>query len=440
MKDHLGAVLRSFAAALCSAALCLLTIALMLALYDVERTFLPACAQWALFLLVQAAVCELLVSRGASMLVYLAVNAALTAACVHTVTANTAFIPGSNGFPVLLGWMVSACGMHLTYAAQKLPGSNFFVRYADVLIASVVLYLASVFGLSEAFHTKTLGFALLALILAMMTTASLRAGGESDSVIRGTGIGGWLVLGALVFLCLILTAAVISVSSGHVDGVVSFLVFLWQHFCAACRLLLNVLARIIALFAGKPKAYRNDPPAQQSDMPDMGAVEIAAAPDWIVYVFIALIVGLIAFAVIAVLYMLHGTKLSHRKRARSRRKVTRQSHFLQALRELVQKTADMISFEIAWRRHRRTPQGLYVLARRTGMLHKLPQKRSESAGAYLRRYHQALLEKGSDSALDALSAQLDEALYGGQTIRLTAQEYERYAAQIASLRASKSQP
>jgi len=433
MKDHLNAVLRSFAAALCSAALCLLTIALMLALYDVERTFHPACLRWALLLLAQAAVCELLVWRGVSMLVYLAVNAALMLASVRMVTAHTPFIPGSHGFPVLLGWMTAACGMHLAYAGQKLPGSNFFVRYADVLIACVVLYLASVFGMNEAFHPETVGFALLAIILSMVTTASLRAGGESDSVIRGTGLGGWLVLGALVLVCLLLTASVISVSGGHVDSLVGFLMILWDHFCAACTLLLNILARIILLFAGKPKAYRQDTPPPQAEAPALEAMEIVSAPDWIVYVFIALIIGLIILTVAVILYALHGMKLSRTGRLPRKRKVMRRSHFLSALRALVRRIADRIAFEIAYRRYRRTPQGLFILARRTGRLRRLPYKPCESAGAYLRRYHAALLAQGTDSSLDALAAQLDAALYGKEHIRLSRQEYEAFALQVAAL-------
>ena len=108
MKEHLNAILRSFAAALCSASLCLLTIALMLALYDIERTFFPACALWAILLLVQAIASEIMVSRSATMLVYLSVNAILVFLSARLVVENTLFIPGSHGFPMLLGWMAQA--------------------------------------------------------------------------------------------------------------------------------------------------------------------------------------------------------------------------------------------------------------------------------------------------------------------------------------------
>lgn len=437
MKEHFNAILRSFAAALCSASLCLLTIALMLALYDIERTFFPACALWAILLLVQAIASEIMVSRSATMLVYLSVNAILVFLGARLVVENTLFVPGSHGFPMLLGWMVSACGMHLAYAAQKLPESNFFVRYADVLIAAIVFYLASVFALHESFHAQTLGFSLLALLLAMVTTAALRAGGESDSVIRGTGLGGWLVLGALVLICLLLTSAVITLSSGHVDSLVSVVLIVWQRLCAICSFLFTAFVRFIALFVGKPKAYRQNLTVQTAETPDMAAMEIIDAPGWIVYIFIALIIGLIIFALVVILHMLHGTKLTRSGRTLKKRKVTRQSHFLRALRELIAKAAERIAFEIAYRRHRHTPQGLYVLARRTGMLHKFAQRPYESGGAYLRRYHKALLERSMPSSLDVLAMQLDAALYGGQSIRLSTEEYETFAAQIASLHALK---
>ena len=60
MKEHLAAAVRSFVCALVSAALGALLVALMLALYDIERTVMLDIRTWVLALALQAIVNELL--------------------------------------------------------------------------------------------------------------------------------------------------------------------------------------------------------------------------------------------------------------------------------------------------------------------------------------------------------------------------------------------
>ena len=435
MKEHFNAILRSFAAALCSASLCLLTIALMLALYDIERTFFPACALWAILLLVQAIASEIMVSRSATMLVYLSVNAILVFLGARLVVENTLFVPGSHGFPMLLGWMVSACGMHLAYAAQKLPESNFFVRYADVLIAAIVFYLASVFALHESFHAQTLGFSLLALLLAMVTTAALRAGGESDSVIRGTGMGGYLVIGALVLVCLVLAALLLTLASGHVDGIVEAFLAVWHVVSGAVVQAFTVFVLFMSRLFGPSWAITHNPVVQQDTFTYYGGPmeEMGTAPQWVVYLVMGVIAALIIAAILAILWALRGTKISRTGKNKSRRKVTRTSRMGEALRALLAQAAGAITFELLYRANRHTPQGLYVYAVRTCRIKLLPKHKNESAGAYIRRLHQILLAQTGLSTLDRLADMLDHALYSGTKPRLGRGEADAFACQIRAI-------
>ena len=86
MRERLSSMLRCFTAAIAVAALSGLLIALMLALYDIERTYILPAGIWAAALLVQAVVNEILVQRSPSMLVYVLVNAALLLSARHHVS------------------------------------------------------------------------------------------------------------------------------------------------------------------------------------------------------------------------------------------------------------------------------------------------------------------------------------------------------------------
>lgn len=434
MKERLGNILRVFTAAIADAALSLLLIMLMLSLYDMERTMHPALRLWALTLLLQAVVNEFLSRHSPSLLFYGLVNAALLLIGRHYILAHTAFIPGSQGFPVLLSMLMIAGGAHAAFASYKLPGSDFFVRMTDILIIAASLYMFAAFCMGHAFHMPVLLFVLLTFALLLITTAALRAGGESDSVIRGTGIGGWLVLAALLALCLLFTSALLSLGSGHVNSLVDVLSMLWQASFSALSACMKALAYLLAFFIRPGSMRREYAVSDGAALPEMEIGDAAPPPPWVTYVMFALFAALILVAFAAIIWALHNTKLSRRRTKRRRRRVVRKSHFFSALRNLIMQIAACISFELACFFGRRTPQGLLILAQRTGALHKLPRKKSESGGAYLRRLHGVLTAQKEPSSLDALAAALDAIFYGGKQITLTRAEYESYAQQIRRIR------
>lgn len=437
MKDHLNAILRSFVCALVCAALGALCIALMLALYDFDRTVHLAIGVWVGLIAAQSVLCEIMVARGASMLMYILVNGALYAFGVDLLLERTVFIPGSSGFPVLLGMLCAAGGLACAAAAQKEPGSNVFVRCADALILGISVYLGTAYALHDAVIPPIVAFSLCALILSMLMTAALRAGGESDSVIRGTGVGGWLVLLALLGLCLLFTGGIIGVSSGHINSLVDVIRVIWQLLCRLGMISLHLLARFLSLFAGQYKHVRIEPAFETPDPAEFEAIMPMDAPAWIVHVFFAAILAALAAMLVVIIRLLAGTKLKRARAVRRRRRITRTSHLFSSLRAMLSSAAAAIAFETAYRFGPPSPQRLFVLATRTGRLHRLPKRRGETPGSYLRRYHLALSEQQSPSSLADLADMLDTALYGGVSPCLSRSKYERFAAQIGSLRSAE---
>lgn len=440
MKEHLNAAMRSFVCALVCAALGALLIALMLALYDFNRTVTLAISTWVLVLAAQAAVNELLLARGTTQLFFLIANGLLLLFGCGEVVSRTVFIPGSAGFPVLLRIFFFTSGFFGAYAAQKDPDSNVFVRCADALIIVAALYLAAAFALGDSPHMPILVFFLAAFLLSVVMTASLRAGGESDSVVRGTGIGGWLVLLGLLALCLLVSAGILGVSTGHVESLVGWFILLWRLLGRIGMSALHVLAWVLSLIAPQYKHASIEPVSQADDPMDMSGFTIPDAPQWIVYVFIAAVAAVLILILVVVIRMLAGAKLTRSRTKRRRRRVTRKSHFLAALRALIASAGSAIAFEAAYRFGPPSVQRLYVLCLRTGRLRLMPKQHSETPGAYLRRYHGALLAQQSDSSLDALSASLDAVLYGNEKQSLSRDDYERYALQIRSLHFPSKDP
>ncbi len=431
MKQHLSNALRAFVCGLAFASLGALVIALMLALYDMPRTVLLAGAPWALSLLALSLLCECITAREGNMLVYLLACAAVLYACGEQVVARTAFSPASSGFPVFLRLLVWGSGAACARAILKLPPSDLFVRLGDALIAALACWLALCFFLGDALIPSVLAFSLAALIACLLAAAVLRAGGESERVVRGAGTGGLLILAALLVLCVLLAAGLLSLASGRIDSVVAFLLTIWRAVSSAVARAFELFVRFIALFMPKPVQYNMTAGNDSAFLPEGAGLEVTAAmPRWLVVLFIALIALSILAAVLAILWALRSTKLSRAKRRKSSRRVTRTSRMLESILARIAAMREALAFELLYRKNRRTIAGLYVLAVRACRLTKRRKRAGESPGAFIRRLHVELLAQSGLSTLDALAAKLERALYAGETVPLSRGESDAFAAQI----------
>lgn len=437
MKDAFMSTLRSFACALCAAAFGALSIGLMLALYDMPRTADPAVLHWLGMLLFLAFVCHLLTRRESSLLLYTIVCCAILWIGSEQILRHTVFTPASRGFPIFLRICIWISGAVCAWASHKEPGSNTFVRMNDALILYIGLYMATLHALRETMILPFLGLALASVLLSMLITAALRASGESDSVIRGAGMGGYLVIGVLLGVCCLLAALLLSLFSGHVNGLVEAFLLIWKHLQRAAISIMTVFGLFLARLFGNPRMMNHQQAVyQDSTVYQTGSMEaMGTAPQWVVYLVMGTIAAAILAAILAILWALRGTKLSRTSKRKSRRKVTRTSRMGEAVRALIARITNRITFELLYRANRRTPQGLYVYALRTCRIKLLPKHKSESAGAYIRRLHQILISQTGLSTLDRLADMLDRALYGDGKPRLSRGEADAFAAQIRAISA-----
>lgn len=434
MKDRLIAYLRVLACALCDAALCALFLALMLSLYDEERSMVLAIGPWAGMLAASVLLGELLASYGVSMLVYVGANLAAGLLCMRIVVEHTAFFPASDGFTLLLHALCAACSLRCASASFAPPGSNNLVRRIDALLCGVGLYLFAVFALSRPLNSAVLGFSLGVWALGMVVTSALRAGGESDSVIRGSGLGGWLVLGALFALCLLLTVGFLKLGDAHVNGLVAFLLMLWRAACRVGSLLIAALEWLLGLLPTASYDSTGFMLEQELAVVAQEAADPAEAPAWLTALMFVLLIAVCVALAAFLLWQLHKIKFKRIRVQRKRRRVQRRSYLLPALAALWQAICGRIAFETAYRLNRHTPQGLFVLARRSCLRRHVRYRTGESPPAYIRRLHAMLSSQGASSPLGQLADDLEAALYGGRAVRLTPETYRSCAEAIRSAR------
>lgn len=433
MKQSLLNALRGFVCGLAACALSALLIALTLALYDIPRTFVLAAAPWILLLLGLSLAGEVIVARNGNLLIFAAACAALLFWGGEYVVRHTQFIPDSSGFPVFLRILVWLSGFACAYSVHKLPASDLFVRLSDAIIVSIVFYLGMAFFVGDAPIMPVLILALCALAACLLTAAALRAGGESDHVVCGVGAGGLIILILPLLGCILLMGLLSSLFSGQIHGIVDLLLSVWAFVLGILKRVLNAFVYLLAFIVPKPVHYDMAPVQSDSPMMSANGVEVSAQmPQWLIYLFIGLIALLILAAVLAVLWILKNTKLSRSKR-RTPRRVVRQSRMLQAILARIRAIQAALAFEASYKRNRRTPQGLYILALRTCRLTKLKKRPSESPGVFIRRLHAHLLDQSGLSTLDALADKLDRTLYAGEHVPLSHGESDAFAAQIAAL-------
>ena len=427
-------MLRSFAAGLGAAALCALFLALLLSIYDEARWVELPLLRWTATLLFASVLCEIMAPRGLPLLLYAAVNAAVAAGGIYAVTDAALFVPASGGYAVFLGCMVGASVAFCALYAQKQPDSNLYLRITDMLLIGMVVLLACACLLKKPVNMPVLGFATAGLALSLATTAKLRAGGESENVVRGSGIGGFLVLGAVLAACLLICLALILLGGGQVEGIVAAASAVWRMLGWIAEKGISLFAAFLALDFGRYNVLKPEVGYYTVSVIPLDDEQAAGqAPMWIVYGFLLLLAVALLALIIGFLLDFKGKRVLRAERTRKRRVVTRKSHLLAALAALLGSARDAAAFEMTYRFGPRIPQTLFVFAVRR---HR-GRRKNESPGVYMRRLHATLCAQGEASSLDRLAELIDAAVYGGQRILLTRQEYAQYSAQICAVQVKK---
>lgn len=201
------------------------------------------------------------------------------------------------------------------------------LRFVDCLVVALAFYLYAVYGTQLPQDRTLVALSLTAMFLDLLTVNRLRTREECPFVIQGAGNG--------------------------------------------------------ALLPNAPPGART----RANELVIQGAEELgeyvdSVVPLWVVQLVLA--VGAAA-CVLALLYQFRHIRLKAVRLQTRRRKVVGKSHVLQALAALAAQALARLRFEISYLRHRKTPQGLLVLAERTGRRLRLCRGPGESPGAYLRR-------------------------------------------------------
>lgn len=292
---------------------------------------------------------------------------------------------------VFLVLCVAASGVHGGWMAYRLPSSNTVLRYVDCLVVALAFYLYAVYGTQLPQDRTLVALSLTAMFLDLLTVNRLRTREECPFVIQGAGNGARLMLFILFAACLLLTGGIVGLASGQIHSLVDVLLVIlagiWRVVYAlagAVGMVLGyMLLFLIALLPNAPPGART----RATELVSQGAEELeeyvdSAVPLWVVQLLLA--VGAAA-CVLALLYQFRHIRLKAVRLQTRRRKVVRRSHVLQALAALAAQALAWLRFEISYLRHRKTPQGLLVLAERTGRRLRLCRGPGESPGAYLRR-------------------------------------------------------
>lgn len=336
--------------------------------------------------------------------------------------------PGWENMSWFLGLSVLAVSAHCAFVSWRLPEANQILRYVDVLIVLLAFFLYTEFYLNRQASSMYTVLPLAAMLLNLWTISRLRTAGDQEHVIQGAGTGGKLLLAVIGAGCLLLTAAIVGFGSEEVHSTVDVLLVLLKYVWAVVTLFFRIVGTILAgillffiwLLPAAPRAARENVQVMvQENVEEMTELAERVIPLW-VFAALGLVfaLGLIGW----ILYQYRGKSLKRIRRVSRKRKLVRKSRLWEAVRAFLRKLADDLSFQWQYLRYRKTLQGLFVLAERTGRQKHVPRKKNESPGEYVRR----LAEQTDEALLRALADSLDRIWYAGEEESLTREEYERY--------------
>lgn len=273
-----------------------------------------------------------------------------------------------------------------------------------------------------------------ALLLDVYSVNRLRTGEEADSVIQGAGTGGKLLLLLIVCASLALTGGIVGLASGQIHSLVDIGLYLLRCIGSVAaviggffgKILTAILLFLVMLFPATPPQAR-EALWQQMEEHTEEVVEEAGVvlPEWVMWLFLGC---LLLILLGTILYQFRGVRTQRKMQKKSRTKVVRKSRLLLAFKECLLHLAETLNFEWNYQKYKKTPQGLFVLAERTGKRCGCRRLPKESPGAYLRRL---------DPNLRQLAKLLDACYYAGTEQKLTEEEYRDYAAKINLLKQKK---
>lgn len=446
MMSRIGSYLRGISVLVSDVALICLAMGLIPLLAKWEMYI--ALPVWIGYLCLLFLADDLMAVFGVPMNAYLIGNGAAIAAGTYLTCRYSWCVPNSMDIQIIIILGAVGTGVHGAFAAYRLPGSNGILRYVDCLIVVMAFYLYAVFSTGMTGNPEFIPAALAAMAIDLLAVNQLRTGDESRSVIRGAGAGGKLILILILIACFTVTGAIVGLASGQVHSIVDFLLavmtYLWKIADKVLgfigKILGGIILFIVMLLPATPKAARQN----MADSVQESAEEILentglVLPSWVLCAVLGAGAAILAGWI---MYQLRDTVFRRKMIRRSRHRLVRKSYLIPAVIKLLSQIKEGLVFELAYRRCRKTPEGLLVLAERTGKQKKLGRAVSESPGEYMRRLDRVLKaqqEQGAEGlpggkcSLSQLGELLDRTYYAEQPCELTPLEYQNYVRQIRAI-------
>ncbi|MCD8084423.1 MAG: hypothetical protein LUE86_13185 [Clostridiales bacterium] len=442
-------------------AVCLPILSLMVIL---EGNMPIRCFAWAGILLIQLLVNEGLISFRVPLNLYLLWNGAAAALGAYLAVFVFTAAHGQRDAALVFASCAAGIAIHAGAASWYHHGPNGILRYVDVLVVETAFYLYTVSFTGTSADTELLTFTLLVLALDLFTVGRLRTREEGGRMIRGSGIGTGIVAAAAVGLCLLASGVVAGIASGQVHSAVDL-------FLAAASVILGILSAVfhvigvalgylilflLRLLPSSPQQAEGDAVFTMQNVGEEALEKSGVQiPMWVALIFLA--VAALAL-VVCIFYRFRGVRMERTGLRKVRTQVVRNSHFLEAWRMLFRRLREKLRFARLYRRYRKTPEGLFVLAERVGRSLKMNRRAAESPAEYVKRLAglwkidaDGTAGAGNVIAADAtteashvtwtdgtaqspeaallfeLADMLDRMFYAGQSVRLTDREYREYA-------------
>lgn len=437
MMKHVSEYMRGMSVLLSDVAIAFLVLMLFPLAWGWEFRIAAGC--WIAVLAVQFLADYLMIYHGTSMNFYLVFNTAVVAAGSFLTLYFSSCIPANTSLMVFLGTCVVLTGCHCALAAYQMPGSNQMVGYVDALIVVFALYLYFSYQTAGVYDGVCVIVTFAAVILNFLSINHLRTGSEAGHVIQGAGAGGKMILVVILLGSLLITAVVVGLASGQIHSLVDLFLYVMQRVWNMLaviggfvgEILMVLILLIVMIFPSTPSSARQELWMQvKEEVAEQTEVAESVLPDWVQWLFFALLLAVLAGVI---LYQFRGVKIGQRRRVRNKKKIVRKSWLWAALKAYWRRIKESLEFEIQYQRHKKTPQGLLVLAERIGRQNHLEREAQESPGAYLRRLG-AVMDAGE---FFELAQMLDEIYYAGKQRKLTDVEYNRYASKIQDIRQVK---
>jgi len=355
---------------------------------------------------------DLLMRRGAPLPLYLTVQLLLVIGAAVLFTHSVTLEP-YRARTVILNCIIYCIAFPATgYAAYEAPKQSTLLIFFDVSAGGIAILLLLDRYLTLPAARETLLLCAAVLLVTLLALISQRAGrfhGNRENV-RGSGIGGKLLLAVLFAAVIGLTAAVAAVASVGIRRVAGWIAaaldWLWNGIVFVLRLLyrgLEALMNWLSQFA-KPMPAEAIPGSEMGGSADATMEQIEVAfPPWVLWTLIAL--GAVIF--VWLLFQLRRQRFHRSVRAVKKPMAARRENGAgDAVRALLRRILTALRFRADCIFRRNTPAGLLLRCQRKAK--KIcPRRTGESGEEFLLR----LADRTGAAPLRELASLVERTFY-----------------------------